>query len=169
MHELVVADIDADMREGLAHGVEEHQVARTQVACRHVGADTADFDRAARQHEAEGVMEHVADEAAAVQAGFGAVAAEAVTHADQAQRIHDQVASLAGNVAGGIHHRRQQATLAFRMRVRGRSRGIDTGVGILEYRIRQHSIRHSRTADNGNSDGGTRQGMKYRSLHWFSR
>jgi hypothetical protein len=46
--------------------------------------------------------------------------------------------------------------------------GIDPGVRVLEHRIRQHSIRHSRTACNGNSNSGARQGMKYRSLHWFS-
>ncbi|ODV42085.1 hypothetical protein AWV79_30130 [Cupriavidus sp. UYMMa02A] len=153
MHELVVTDIDADVREGLAHGVEEHQIARAQIIGSHGRADLADFNGTARQHEAEGVIEHVADKAAAVQAGFGAVAAEAVTHADQAKRIHDQVASLAGNVAGGIHDRRQQATLAFRMRVRAQlGRSVDAGIGILEDRIRQHSIRHSRTAGNGNPD-----------------
>src|SRR6202012_2457406 len=67
MHELVVADIDADMRERAAHGVEEHQIARLEVADATLFTDAAHFLGAARQRHTERVLEDVADKAAAIE------------------------------------------------------------------------------------------------------
>ena len=73
MDEAVVADVDADVREGSLQRVEEDQVAGLQV----VALDGDQAGRrgllvdAARQHQAEAGLEDVAREAAAVEAGIG--------------------------------------------------------------------------------------------------
>ena len=76
MYKLVVADINADVRERVAHGVEEHQVARTQFSRLDAGANAAHFNSAARQQKTERVVEDIADEAAAVEARFRRIAAK---------------------------------------------------------------------------------------------
>ena len=97
MHELVVADIDADVRERAAHRIEEHQIARLQVAHANLLAHPAHFLGAARQRHTERVLEHVAHEAAAIEPRIRRVAAPTVAHADHVQRADDHVARFAGH------------------------------------------------------------------------
>ncbi len=71
MDELAFADVDADMAEGAAHGVEEHEVAGLELAAVDLFGGGGLFFGAAREHVAHGLVVHRADEAAAVEAGFG--------------------------------------------------------------------------------------------------
>ncbi len=64
-----------DVRERAAHRVEEHEIARLQFAHADLLADAAHFLGAARQRHAERVLEDVAHEAAAIEAGVRRVAA----------------------------------------------------------------------------------------------
>ena len=131
MDELVVAEIDADVREREAPGVEEHEVARLQFGQLDYLADVAHVLRGARQRDARHLLEHVADEPAAIESGFRRVAAPFVTNADEAER------------GGGKILRRPE---------RGRRRTLDrgrrglrerTGVGVLRQRDRR-GHRHQR-------------------------
>src|SRR5574343_111654 len=64
VHEVVVAKIDANVREGAAHRVEEHQIARFELAGIDLLADLAHFLGGARQGGANAVLEDEADETA---------------------------------------------------------------------------------------------------------
>jgi hypothetical protein len=96
MDEEVVAEVDADMGEGAAHGVEEHQVAGLQFVLVDDLAGLADLARTARQVEAEAFLENVADEAGAVEAGFGAAAAALVADSDEVERLLERVLYVSG-------------------------------------------------------------------------
>ena len=76
VHEMVVAEINADMREGTAHGVEEHQVARFELAGVNLLSDFAHFLGGTRRRGTDAVLEYEADEAAAVEALVLIVAAQ---------------------------------------------------------------------------------------------
>ena len=93
--ELVVAQVDADVRERAAHRVEEYEVARLQLGFFHRLAGAADIARGARQVEAQALAKQVAHEAGAVEAGFGVVAAAAIADADEIERVGDQLLDAA--------------------------------------------------------------------------
>src|SRR5258707_4488459 len=84
MDEVAVADIDADMAEGAAHGVEEHQITGLEFVLVDFLRGLCLLVSAARQDLAQGFGVDGADEAAAVEAGLGTVAAAAVGNADEA-------------------------------------------------------------------------------------
>jgi hypothetical protein len=87
--ELAVADVDAHVREGAAHGVEEHQVTGLEFVARchrSAGRPRGLLVGAARQHQAEAVLEDVAREAAAVEALLSANCRRAVGHAQEVHR-----------------------------------------------------------------------------------
>jgi hypothetical protein len=67
---LVVAKVDADVGEGAAHGVEEHQIAGTELILADGFARLAHFLGTARQNQAQAFAEDMADEARAIKAGF---------------------------------------------------------------------------------------------------
>jgi hypothetical protein len=102
--ELALADVDAHVREGALEGVEEHQVARFQLVALHLqqARRMRLLVGAARQHQAQAAVEHVAREAAAVEAGFLGVAAAAVGHAEEVHRGHHQV----GRAVAHLLHQR---------------------------------------------------------------
>ena len=91
MDELAFADIDADVAEGAAHGVEEHQVAGLEFAAIDLLGGGGLFFGAARKQVADGLVVHRAHEAAAVEAGFDRVAAAAVGDAQEADGGDDQI------------------------------------------------------------------------------
>ncbi len=104
--EAVVAEIDADVREGEAAGVEEHEVARLQVARRHLLADLAHVSRRPRQGHAGHLLEHIADEPAAIESGLGRVAAPLVADADQVERGSGEVLRGVEGACRRVLHRR---------------------------------------------------------------
>jgi hypothetical protein len=91
VNELVVAEVDADVRERKPAGIEEHEVAGLQVVERDLVADPAHLLGRPRQRDAGHLLEHVADEPAAIEAGFGGVAAVLVVHPDQPEREDGEV------------------------------------------------------------------------------
>ena len=68
--ELALADVDAHMAEGAAHGVEEHQVAGLEFLAVDFLAGSGLLFGAARKQVADRLGVHRAHEAAAVEAGF---------------------------------------------------------------------------------------------------
>ena len=86
MDELIVADVDADMREGAAQGIEEDEIAGLQFSGTDGAADAADLFAAAGQHCSECFVKHETYETAAVEPRVGCVAAEAVLHAEKRKR-----------------------------------------------------------------------------------
>src|ERR1700731_3531069 len=81
MHELIVADVNTDMRDRAANRVEKHQIARLEVAGGDLLADPAHFRGATRQVHTQSVLEHIAYETAAIEARIRCVPTPAVTHA----------------------------------------------------------------------------------------
>jgi hypothetical protein len=97
MDELAFADIDADMAEGAAHGVEEHEVAGLELAAVDLLGGGCLLFGAAGEHVADRLVVHGADEAAAIETRFRRVAAAAVRHAEEADGGHHQVGSSFGD------------------------------------------------------------------------
>src|SRR6185295_13382628 len=96
MHELAVAEIDPDVRVRAIARVVEHQVAGLQLAqLRDRRADLAQRFGARRQQQAPRALEHVRDEAAAVEAGFRRAAAQAVLHSEDLQRLNGRALAVA--------------------------------------------------------------------------
>lgn len=95
VHELVLADVDADMGGDAAPaGGEEHQIAGSELflVAHHVTA-RALLARGARQFQAGDLAKHVQHQPAAVEAFGGVVAAPAVGRADGGQAgLHHAVA-----------------------------------------------------------------------------
>src|SRR3546814_110608 len=85
MHEAAVAQVDADVVDALAAAAEEHQVAGVQCVTFDLLAAVRHLPRDARQFDAQGTAEHIADQSAAVEA-VGGAAAPAVWRAEQGQR-----------------------------------------------------------------------------------
>src|SRR6187402_227237 len=80
MDELTVVDVDADVRNGLAAGAEEDQVARLHFVALDLQAGEELAGGVGRKIEADAVDEHVADEAAAIEAGGRGAATAVVTN-----------------------------------------------------------------------------------------
>ncbi len=151
MDELAVAQVDAHVREGAAHRVEEHEVARLQVLL----VDLGEFGRvgllvgAHRQHAAKTVLEDVAREARAVEAGFGGLAAQLVAHAQEVHRgvdqargavahLRDQLRALGGD---RTRHRIEQALVVDRAHG-GLANGLRSGQRRAERRHQRRRHHH---------------------------
>jgi hypothetical protein len=89
--ELTFADIDADMAESAAHGVEEHEVAGLELAGVDLLGGGGLLFGAAREHVTDRLVVHGADEAAAIETRFGGVAATAIGDAQETDGGHHQV------------------------------------------------------------------------------
>jgi hypothetical protein len=90
--ELVVADVDAHVAEGAPQGVEEHQVARLQLALVDLLGGRRLLVRAAGQHEANSLFVDRLDEAAAVEAAaVDGTAASPIGHAQESHRGDHQL------------------------------------------------------------------------------
>jgi hypothetical protein len=107
--EFAVADINADMAESAAHGVEKHQVAGLQVVFVDALGGGSLLFGAARQQEADALLVNGADKAAAVKTGFGGVAAALVGHAQETHGVDDQLGSLVADVLANMVNFGQQA------------------------------------------------------------
>jgi tryptophan 2,3-dioxygenase len=79
----MIAQIDTDVRERMAHGIKKHQVTCLEFILGYRRAGLTDFAGSARQYQAHALTEHVADKARAVKASLGFVAATTVADADQ--------------------------------------------------------------------------------------
>lgn len=100
MDELVVADVDADVRIAPAKRIEEDQIAGRKRVPANRQADTAHRFRLARQAHAKNFAEDDRYQAAAVESQRRIVAARAVGNTDQADRADDQVRRAAGGACG---------------------------------------------------------------------
>jgi len=87
MDEARIAEIDADMRKGVVARIEEDQVAGTQQAAFDRAAIARDVGGAALDLDAGRPAIDVADHAAAIEAGFGILAAEAIADIEQAEGV----------------------------------------------------------------------------------
>jgi len=97
----LLADVDADVAD-VSPVREEHEIARLEsVAIEPPRAQVAHFARRARQRDAGGVAEHVADETAAIEPTLGRVAAEPVWCSDEGDRSKE-------DRVGGIGARRSR-------------------------------------------------------------
>ena len=94
MDELAVAHIDAYVAEGAAHGVEKNQVAGLELVAVDDLGGRGLFIGPARQHQADGLFVGGAHEAAAIETGFGRIAAAFVGHAEETHRMHNQFRGL---------------------------------------------------------------------------
>jgi hypothetical protein len=74
MHETVIAQINADVRERVVEGVEENQVARLEISPIERLRGFTDRPAVARQPDSGDLLEDVIDKAAAVEPGVGRVA-----------------------------------------------------------------------------------------------
>src|SRR3546814_16259693 len=88
MHEAAVAQVDADVVDALAAAAEEHKVAGVPCVTCDLLAAVRHLPRDARQFDAQGTAEHIADQPAAVESVGGAAAPE-IWPAGRSQR-HDE-------------------------------------------------------------------------------
>ena len=102
MDEQVVTEVNSNVREGVAHGFEKHQIAWLQIALLHGFATFADFPRCARQERAQPIKNMV-DKTAAIEAGVGRGAAAVVADTDQLKRTRH---GFVGAIAGDFEQRR---------------------------------------------------------------
>src|SRR5262249_45973053 len=86
MDEKAVVEIDADVRDALAVRVEEHEIAHPERIAVDLAARTELAGRIARQVRAERLLEHVLDEAAAVETGGELATATDIGDVAQLQR-----------------------------------------------------------------------------------
>jgi hypothetical protein len=87
----MIAQIDTDVREGVAQGIEKHQVPRLKFILGHRRTGLADFAGNARQYQAHALTENVADKAGAIKTGLRPQAAATIAHADQLYRAIDDL------------------------------------------------------------------------------
>lgn len=84
--EAMTADVNTDMGERLAQGVEEYQVAGIEFAASHRPPRAAHLLRTAWQLHPQHLTKDIVDEPAAVETDIRRVAPELIGHADQAER-----------------------------------------------------------------------------------
>src|SRR2546421_11360238 len=87
VHEVAVAEIDADVRERSVARVVEHEVAGLQLGALYRAAQMALRGRAARQLDAPGALIDMGHEAAAIEAGLGRAAAVVISRSDGEERL----------------------------------------------------------------------------------
>src|SRR6185312_15876402 len=97
--EAAVGDVDTHVGDAVvaAAGVEEHQVTRLHVGALHLQPGEELRGGIAGQLHADRMGEHVAHEAAAIEAGGRAVAATHVAHVAQVHRQPDQRLAQVGD------------------------------------------------------------------------
>src|SRR5574343_169524 len=96
MEEMIVAEVDANVREGATHRIKEDQIAWLELANVNLLANFAHLARSPGQGSADTVLEHQTNEATTVQALIFVVATEAVAHTDQLQTLQDDILSGVG-------------------------------------------------------------------------
>src|SRR5690606_26796458 len=101
VHEVALAQVDADVVDAALAASEEHQVAGRELAAVDDFASARHVARDARQVDADGRAEHVADQPAAIEA-VGGGAAPAVGRAQQRQRTLDHLVDAFGGGGAGI-------------------------------------------------------------------
>ena len=90
MDELTFADVNADMAERAAHGVEENEVTGLHVSPGNRLGDGSLLGSPTRQDQADGLVVHGANESAAIESGFGVVATATVRDTQKSQRVDHQ-------------------------------------------------------------------------------
>lgn len=89
--ELIIAQVNADMRNSVAHDMEEHQIAREQFGHPDAISQLTDRIRAMGQHHPICMIENVAHETAAIETSFRAGTAPAVGNPGIAERELRQI------------------------------------------------------------------------------
>ena len=95
MEEVVVAEVDTNVRESSAHGVEEYEIAGLQLTLVDNIAYLALFPGCAWQKQAERIFVDQLNEAAAIESTFSTGATTAVVDTNQLQALEDQVLGAA--------------------------------------------------------------------------
>src|SRR5690606_36584531 len=101
VHEVALAQVDADVVDAALATAEEHQVAGRELAAVDDFAGARHVARNPRQVDADGGAEHVADQPAAIEA-VGGGAAPAVGRAEQGQRTLDHLVDAFGGGGFGL-------------------------------------------------------------------
>ncbi len=81
MNELIVAKINANVRERTAHGIEKHKITWLEFVFGHNLPGIAHFPRAAWKHQSEPFTEDMADKTRAVETRLGGTATTTVANA----------------------------------------------------------------------------------------
>lgn len=96
VEEVVVAEINADMRKGPAHGVEEDQITGLQLTRVDPFADLAHFAGGTGEPGANAVLEDQPNETTAIQSAVLIIAAETIIDANQLEALKDDILSRIG-------------------------------------------------------------------------
>ena len=96
MQETVVAEVDADVRESTAHGVEEYEIARFQFVAVNGVADFALLSGRSGEQLANGLLENQLNKTAAIEPAFRVGSTETIMNADEFNASEDQVLGAGG-------------------------------------------------------------------------
>lgn len=96
MHEPVVAEVNANVRKGVPHGVEEDEIAGLQFVSVNDRSDFALLARRAREQDADRFLENQLHETAAIKTCIGIRATETVIDANQLKTLENQVLCTVG-------------------------------------------------------------------------
>src|SRR5438034_10991759 len=135
MNEAIVAKIETDMRERVIACVEEDEIADLQIVEADIGADLAQLPRGTRQCHAGDLLEHIANEPAAVESADGRVAAIAIADTDETECELAEIPRVVPDARSGAS--------------RALTSGIDKGARGRVVRVRgigHHGERHQRQA-----------------------
>lgn len=108
VQEAVVAQIDADVREGSTHGIEEDKITGLEFVFVNFVADLALLLSCARQKHADRVLENELNKTAAIESTVGISSSAAIVDSDEFQTFKDQVFGVAritfeqGGLIGGF-------------------------------------------------------------------
>src|SRR5665647_919570 len=108
VNEFALTDVDADVAESVAHGVEEHQVAGPQVSLFDLLGGGGLLLGSARQNQADRLLEHSLDESTTVKTAFDSVAAAPIGHAQKAHGGDDQLRGGSADRAPDLVNSRQK-------------------------------------------------------------
>ena len=109
MDELAVADIDANVAKGSAHGVEKNQVTRDQIFLINILSCGCLLFSAARQYQTNGLFVNGFDETAAVKTRFRCVAAALVRDSQKPDRVDHELGCFQVDAVSNLLDLRQQA------------------------------------------------------------
>ena len=96
MDELIIAQIDTDMRNGVTHDTKKHEIARLQRCYLDAASKLADGLRAVGQRDPADLIENVTHETAAIETAFGAGSAPAVGNTVLVERELEQILDWVG-------------------------------------------------------------------------
>ena len=102
MNELAFTYVDANMAEGAAHGVEEHQITGFEVIAVDLLSGMGLLGSDTRKYLANRLCIDGANQSAAIKAGFGAGTTQAIRNTQEPHGRNDQVRGFFSHVLTGF-------------------------------------------------------------------